>query len=281
MREADHGKIGEVARAGAPAGHGPGPALTGVYAVCPACGHRPAAGALPADVCPACGIVFRKWLQRRLASANPAPHHDDATGPGIGTRLLQPLLYTEPAVGPVLFAGRAAVLAVLALWGWHFLRLDYVQDFGAVGRSILHLPNLVFHEAGHVLFRPFGWFMTILGGSLFQLLVPAFLAAMFLFRYHNPFAAAVCTWWLGQSSMDLAPYIDDALDQKMVLVGGRTGADAPGNHDWNNILGELDMLERHREFAGIADSGGKLLIVLAVAWGAVLLLRQYRRLGRF
>ena len=33
--------------------------------------------------------------------------------------------------------------------------------------------NLVMHEAGHVLFMFFGEFMTILGGSLFQVLAPA------------------------------------------------------------------------------------------------------------
>ena len=33
-----------------------------------------------------------------------------------------------------------------------------------VGESVLHLINLPFHEAGHIIFSPFGRFMTILGG---------------------------------------------------------------------------------------------------------------------
>lgn len=55
------------------------------------------------------------------------------------------------------------------------------------------------------------------------------------------------------------------------LLRGHTGADAPGNHDWNNILGEFNMLERHREFANLADTAGVVLMLFAFAWGAMLL----------
>ena len=37
----------------------------------------------------------------------------------------------------------------------------------------MHLINLVFHEAGHILFAPFGSFMMSLGGSLLQVIVAA------------------------------------------------------------------------------------------------------------
>jgi hypothetical protein len=254
-----------------------------MYATCPKCGHQPANPAASAESCPACGIIYAKWLKRQLGAAPAAsasPGAASAATPGICAWLLGHLLYMEEKVNPFIFWGRAFVFVVMVVWGWKFLRLDLVRDFDVIGRSFMHLPNLVFHEAGHVLFRPFGWFMTILGGSLGQLLMPGVLTGLFVFKYGNPFAAAACTWWLGQSSMDLAPYIDDAMDQKMVLLGGRTGADSPGYHDWNNILGELNVLEKHRHYADIADTGGKLLIVLALVWGAVLLYRQYQNLER-
>lgn len=256
-----------------------------MYETCPSCGHRPGAGAGKLDICPACGIVYRKWLQKRLGTAAPAATLRADTGPGpgrlFGHWLLRKFLHTEAKVNPFIFAGRALVFAGLAAWGWKFLRLDFVNDYWAIGQSTMHTLNLVFHEAGHVLFRPFGWFMTILGGSLFQLMVPAFLAGMFVFRYGNPFAGAVCTWWLGQSFIDLTPYIDDALEQKLPLLGGHTGADAPGNHDWANILGEFNVMEKHRHYATLADNAGTLLILVALAWGAWLLYRQYRNLEKF
>lgn len=256
-----------------------------MYATCPKCGHRPGADAATLEVCPACGIVYRKWLQKQLGTAAPAapPRVDDAAGRGrlVAGWLREKLLYTEAKVNPFMFAGRVLVFIGIAALGWKFLRLDFVHDYWAIGQSRMHTLNLVFHEAGHVLFRPFGWFMTILGGSLFQLMVPAFLAGMFVFRHANPFAGAVCLWWLGQSFIDLTPYIDDALEQKLPLLGGHTGADAPGNHDWANILGEFNVMEKHRQYAELADTAGTLLMLAALAWGAVLLLRQYRNLESF
>jgi hypothetical protein len=42
--------------------------------------------------------------------------------------------------------------------------------------------NLVIHEAGHVVFRPFGEFLMIAGGSLFQVIVPVTFAGYFYFN---------------------------------------------------------------------------------------------------
>lgn len=194
-------------------------------------------------------------------------------------RVLGWLMHVEERVNPFIFWGRAAVFAGLVYWGWRFIAMDFVENPWAIGNAWMHNINLIFHEAGHVIFRPFGWFITILGGTLGQLLMPAVVIGAFLFKNRNTFGAAAGLWWLGQSFMDCAPYIDDALEQKLVLLGGHTGADAPGNHDWNNILGEFDMLERHREFATIADTTGTVLMLLALAWGGAVLLRQFRRLA--
>lgn len=85
---------------------------------------------------------------------------------------------------------------------------------------------------------------------------------------------------VGRSEPDGSrPYIDDAIDQKLVLLGGRTGADAPGNHDWGNILIDLDMLEKHRQIATLADTGGSILILISLAWGTFILFRQFKNLS--
>lgn len=157
--------------------------------------------------------------------------------------------------------------------------MDFVLNPFAIGRSYMHNINLIFHEAGHIIFMPFGRFMTILGGSLFQLIMPLIVMFSFLIKNRNPFGASVGLWWTGQSLMDLAPYIDDAIDQKLILLGGRTGADAPGNHDWGNIFIELGNLERHREIATYADSGGTFLMLLALAWGGFMLYKQFNSLS--
>jgi hypothetical protein len=210
-----------------------------------------------------------------VSAANP-----DAPAAGRLRRLAGALVYVEPGTDPVFFYGRAALYVILLVWGWGFIMMDFRVDPFAIGKSWLHNIDLVFHEAGHVVFRPFGWFMTILGGSLGQLLMPLAVMLTFIIKRRNNFGASVGLWWLGQSFMDLAPYIDDALDQKLVLLGGRTGADAPGNHDWNNILGEFNVLEKCRTYATLADTAGTVLMILAFLWGGFILYRQYQLRGR-
>ena len=81
-------------------------------------------------------------------------------------------------------------------------------------------------------------------------------------------------WWTGQSLVDTAPYIYDASAQRLTLLGGVTGRDVPGYHDWNNILGRLDMLEYDQLLAQFVDVTGSILIIVALAWGGYLLLLQ-------
>jgi hypothetical protein len=142
---------------------------------------------------------------------------------------------------------------------------------GAGSDSILHLPNLVFHEAGHVLFGFFGRFITVFGGSLFQFVLPLLLAGAFL-RQRDPFGAAVCTWWAGQNLVDLAPYIADARALQLVLLGGKTGAEVEG-HDWEYLLTTLGWLRFDRTFGLAAYRLGLLMMTGALVWGALYLAR--------
>jgi hypothetical protein len=139
-------------------------------------------------------------------------------------------------------------------------------------QSILHLPNLVFHEAGHVIFSPFGRFMTVLGGSLFQCVLPVGIAIAFI-RQHNPFGAAVCTWWAGENLIDVAPYIADARALQLVLLGGKTGAEVQG-HDWEYILATLGWMRFDRTLGLWSYRVGLLMMIGAIMWCAMLLVRH-------
>ena len=57
--------------------------------------------------------------------------------------------------------GRAALWLALAIWTISLLR----TPLPALGGSFIHLINLVFHEAGHILFAPFGSFMMSLAAA--------------------------------------------------------------------------------------------------------------------
>src|SRR5271154_4709796 len=67
----------------------------------------------------------------------------------------------------------------------------------ARGTGVLLMIDLVFipiHEGGHLLFRFFGEFLNIAGGTLLQLAVPMMLASYFFFQRHVQ-GTAFCTFF--------------------------------------------------------------------------------------
>ena len=134
---------------------------------------------------------------------------------------------------------RAALVVLLGWWTLTFATSSVASN--AAGLSFLHLVNLPFHEAGHILFAPFGRFLAILGGSLLQVVIPLVCAWTLRRRTEDPFGAAVCAWWAGENLVDLAPYIADARALQLILIGGHTGAEVEG-HDWEALLTTLGWM---------------------------------------
>lgn len=172
--------------------------------------------------------------------------------------------------GPVRIA-RLAFLCLLAYWTFVFLWWPMRQD--TVGSSFLHLINLPFHEAGHIIFSPFGDLMTSFGGSLMQVLVPIVFCVAFLTKQFNPFGAAVTAWWAGENLLDVAIYINDARDLNLVLLGGHTGAEVEG-HDWEHILQGLNLLTWDHRLAWATHIVGAIVMIGAIVAGLVIAFRQ-------
>ncbi|MEO5822224.1 MAG: zinc ribbon domain-containing protein [Vicinamibacteraceae bacterium] len=168
-------------------------------------------------------------------------------------------------------AGRALLWLILAWLTLRFAAHSIVSNYA--GSSWLHLINLVFHEAGHVLFGFFPRFFMVLGGSATQVLVPLACLVAFV-RQGDRFGAAVAVWWAGQNLVDLAPYINDARDLQLVLLGGRTGAEVEG-HDWEYLLGAVRLMTWDHALARLAHVVGLLIMMAALAWAVRELLRQY------
>jgi len=135
----------------------------------------------------------------------------------------------------------------------------------------IHLPNLIFHEAGHVIFMPFGQFMMILGGSLMQLIVPAVIIYVFLVREHDLYAASIWLWWLGQNLTDVALYISDAGARALPLIGGMSEE----AHDWGNLLTMTWLLEYDHTLWLIAHYTWLILMTLALWWWLRILIYTY------
>jgi hypothetical protein len=165
--------------------------------------------------------------------------------------------------------GRLVLLVLLTRWTWLFLVWPMRQD--VVGGSFLHLISLPFHEAGHIIFSPFGDLLTAFGGSAMQVLVPMICGITFLTTSPNPFGAAVMCWWTGENLLDVAIYINDARSLSLVLLGGHNGAEVDG-HDWEHILTLTGQLHRDHQIAWTVHDIGAILMVAGLAWGAALLI---------
>ncbi len=96
--------------------------------------------------------------------------------------------------------------------------------------------NLIFHEAGHVIFSFFGHFMHVLGGTLAEIGVPLIIIIHFLMQ-RQWYSVGFGFWWLSIAFWSISVYASDAQTQILPLLGG----DSAG-HDWTNILGMLGIL---------------------------------------
>jgi hypothetical protein len=231
--------------------------------------------------CVYCGIIFAKYFaQQMLLPENgaPIPMNDarkeiqDETG-----KFAQELFsHVAAPVNPLYFGGRLIVFLGIFFWGWKFI-LSPIET-NCAGRSFMHLVNLPFHEAGHILFGFLGQFIMMLGGSLGQVLMPLTCFFVLLFKTRDAFGASVALWWIGESCMDLAPYINDARNLKLILLGGVTGNDVVDYHDWEFILRKLGWLRYDHVLAELTNAAGIVLILVSFVWGGYLLFKQYKTL---
>ncbi len=214
---------------------------------CPKCDARYDPPLEDTSECTQCGIWFHKWSDEVVTEYADGDQGDTKAPPD-----------TDAAT----FYGRLCVFVLLAVWGFRLAGYDYRA--GEINASFMHNILLPIHEAGHIFLIPLGEFMTILGGSLFQIALPLGVAAAFLFRQNDKFGAAVCVWWTGASLLDLSPYIWDSLNPQLILVGGGTGEDGP--HDWIYLLESFGALHRAHGFGAAVHHFGVLVMAAGLAW---------------
>ena len=242
--------------------------------ICPKCQHEQPSGH---GECLQCGIVFARYAAFEARRAEAVPP-SDATGiesADDDSSFIKTLLLPVPSdVNPLILLGRAILLVLLAIWALKFMSAAIGSNYA--GRSVLHLINLPFHEAGHIVFSPFGKFIQTLGGTIGQLVMPIICVGVLLIRTRDAFGAAVALWWLAESFMDIAPYINDARALDLVLLGGVTGKDVIDYHDWEYILRHMGLLRMDHALAMAAQFTGIVLMASALVWAGTNIWIQYR-----
>jgi hypothetical protein len=173
------------------------------------------------EIRPHCGIVFAKYFkyhpeqtdQQGIQSSIVTIYEENEAEP------LTQLLFHETQQSTLAhLLGRSVIIAGLIIWSWQLMSTSIESN--VAGNSFLHLVNLTFHEAGHVLFRPFDAFITSLGGTLGQLLMPSICMGVLLVKTRDPFGASVALWWVGENFLDIAPYVNNARAGQLPLLGG-------------------------------------------------------------
>lgn len=152
----------------------------------------------------------------------------------------------RPNIPKLLFA---VVLTAYFLW----------IAFTPMQGSFIDLVDLPIHETGHLIFRLFGEFMMIAGGSIFQVLFPAVFVGYFIWNFKY-YSAAIVLFWVGQSILNVYVYASDAQAMQLVLTSGLTGSEG-SFHDWNYMLDRLGILGSTRTVAGLIRAAGTLTII--------------------
>ena len=143
----------------------------------------------------------------------------------------------------------AALLMLYILW----IAYDPMQG------SFLDNVDLPIHEFGHLLFRPFGEFMMVAGGSLFQVIMPLIFVGYFAWK-RQFYSTAIVALWVGQSILNVYVYAADAVVMQLVLTSGFTGSEG-SFHDWNYLLTATGLLGSTKTVAGIIRLLGTLTII--------------------
>ena len=118
--------------------------------------------------------------------------------------------------------------------------------------------DLLIHEAGHLLFLPFGQFMHVLMGSGFQILFPAVFVGYFVLQ-KDFYSASFCLMWVSFNIFTVSVYAGDAVRMQLPLLGGDNV-----EHDWHWILSQLHALQYTDSIANGMFYTGLLVLSFAV-----------------
>lgn len=160
---------------------------------------------------------------------------------------------------------RAPLLLLLVTGALRALRDDdYAGLFAGITFGV--------HELGHLVFAPFGLWMSVAGGSLAQILLPIATGALML-HHRDYFGGAITGVWLSASLSNMAVYIADARARELTLLG--FGEDPL--HDWAYLLSSSGLLQSDLVIARLTRMVAFGVLVASAATGAWLCLTMARR----
>ena len=119
------------------------------------------------------------------------------------------------------------------------------------------------HEMGHIICVPFGQFLTVAGGSIWQILFWLLLSVYALVMRRQISVFVLFGIITGHSFINLSVYIRDAGAREMPLLFG-LGKEA---HDWGNLLTWTGLLDYDSVIADMALTTGAIFVVSMILLG--------------
>jgi hypothetical protein len=156
-------------------------------------------------------------------------------------------------------------LIIVLLVAMFFAR--YFLTPGIVMSSWLHGFTLVVHEAGHMMMIPFGDFLTILGGTFWQIAIPVIFVVYFVLT-RQFWSASLLLFLVAFSLLDASIYIADASARILPLI-----TNDKDMHDWWNLLTDLELLRYNKFLGNLFYTQGFFCLGLAL-YGGIISSRQ-------
>ncbi len=133
----------------------------------------------------------------------------------------------------------AVVLTTAIFFARYFLTPELVMD------SFMHGFLLILHEAGHIILMPFGNFIMLLGGTLFQILIPLMIAVYFMLS-KQWLSSSLVLMLVGFAFLDASIYVADAQKRELDLI-----TFDKDTHDWWQILLMMRLLPYEQFLAAL------------------------------
>jgi hypothetical protein len=226
--------------------------------ICPKCQFEQP----DAKTCIHCGVIFAKYqayLDRQNKSKDESAIEDKEVD--LVNKNLNSLAWLSHPWKPVSTPTFIFLSLLFCLHGVYFPKNTQIDNW-SLFTGMIHNVNLVFHEAGHVLFGLFGNnTLMVLGGSLNQLLIPFIAFAAFFYKRDRAGAAFALLWFFG-NFIDVSIYMADGRFLKLPLIGG-LGMEA---HDWRNLFNHFDLWDIDQMLSNMMFYMGWVGLFLAWVW---------------
>jgi len=152
------------------------------------------------------------------------------------------------------------------LIAWTVFYVFTLWMYRPLGTHYLDAVHMITHEAGHPLFSyTHNLTLTVAGGTLLELFIPAALAWAFVVRGHTT-GTAFCAFMFFNAFIGIGIYMADARAKVLPLVSLGASSDEEIGHDWEYLFEQSQLLRHDIQIGNFTRMIGYLGMAATIAW---------------